>query len=451
MFSGSDDAGASGAPLKAAPSLGELRDALARLAAHDGAGLSEAELVDHLRAMEQLKSGLAAAQARVTGRLAATRAAAEAVTGVPADQRCRGLGHEVGLARQESPVRGRQHLGLALVLVHEMPETLAALTRGEITEWRATLIARETATLSRAHRAQVDTELAEHADQLTTAGDRKVAALARKIGYRLDPGSAIRRVRGAHTDRRVSIRPAPDTMAYLTGFLPVAHGVACKAALAHEADRLRSQGDNRTRSQIMADTLVQRVTGQATAEGIPVEINLVMTDTTLLGADQTTRHAPAHLHGYGPIPASLARQLVRDADRAWLRRLFTHPESGELVAMETRRRFFDGPLRRFLVLRDQTCRNPWCDAPIRHLDHIERAADGGPTSGDNGQGLCEACNHAKEAAGWHTRRLPGPDHLVETTTPTGHRYQSRAPDPPGLRPRRPRRYQLDIVIPAHAA
>ena len=69
MFSGSGDAATPSAALTATPSLEELRDALARLAAHDGTGLSEAELVDHLRAMEQLKSALAAAQARVTATL----------------------------------------------------------------------------------------------------------------------------------------------------------------------------------------------------------------------------------------------------------------------------------------------------------------------------------------------------------------------------------------------
>lgn len=43
-----------------------------------------------------------------------------------------------------------------------MPHTLAALTRGEISEWRATLVVRETATLSHADRAQVDRELDGH-------------------------------------------------------------------------------------------------------------------------------------------------------------------------------------------------------------------------------------------------------------------------------------------------
>src|SRR3954454_18140008 len=141
--------------------------------------------------MEQLKSGLAAAQARLSVTLAASRAACEAAAGVPADQRCRGLAAEIALARRESPVRGAQHLGLANALVHELPHTLAALTTGQISEWRGTLIARETAVLTTAHRIRVDRELA---GKLTTAGDRKVANLARTIGYRLDPGSALRRI-----------------------------------------------------------------------------------------------------------------------------------------------------------------------------------------------------------------------------------------------------------------
>jgi hypothetical protein len=416
-----------------------LELALVRLADHNGGDLTEAELIDHLRAMEELKSGLAAAQARLTVTLASRRTAREAAAGMPAGERCRGLAAEVALARRESPVRGARSLGLAHALVHEMPHTLAALTRGEISEWRATLVVRETATLSRGHRVQVDAELA---GRLTTCGDRRVACLAREIGYRLDPGSAIRRTRRAHSDRHVGLRPAPDTMTYLTGFLPVAQGVACRVALARAADEHKAAGDPRSRGQIMADTLVERVTGKASATGTPVEINLMMTDRTLLGGDQ----APAHLHGYGPVPASLARQLTRAADRAWLRRLYTSPADGSLVTMDSRRRLFDGELRRFLILRDQTCRNAWCDAPVRHADHIRRAADGGPTSADNGQGLCEACNHAKESLGWRAERVPGPRHPARIITPTGHCYTTQAPDPPGRRDHPPYRSPVEVRL-----
>ncbi len=93
----------------------------------------------------------------------------------------------------------------------------------------------------------------------------------------------------------------------------------------------------------------------------------------------------------------------------WVRRLFTHPDDGTLVAMDSERRLFDGGLRRFLLARDGTCRTPWCDAPVRHVDHVVDHAAGGPTTAANGQGLCVRCNHAKQAAGWRARAEGGGD------------------------------------------
>jgi hypothetical protein len=54
------------------------------------------------------------------------------------------------------------------------------------------------------------------------------------------------------------------------------------------------------------------------------------------------------------------------------------------------------------VTRDQTCRTRWCNALIRHADHVIRNADGGGTSAENGVGLCESCNYVKETPGWST-------------------------------------------------
>ena len=121
-----------------------------------------------------------------------------------------------------------------------------------------------------------------------------------------------------------------------------------------------------------------------------------MTDHALLGGGDE----PARVPGHGPIPAWLARRLVREADKAWVRRLFVSPTTGELVAMSSRRRHFPGKLRDFLVLRDEVCRTPWCDAPVRHVDHPQPHARGGSTTSDNAQGLCENCNYVKEAPGW---------------------------------------------------
>ncbi|MGH3506003.1 MAG: HNH endonuclease [Nocardioidaceae bacterium] len=66
---------------------------------------------------------------------------------------------------------------------------------------------------------------------------------------------------------------------------------------------------------------------------------------------------------------------------------------------------------------------------MRHTDHVTAAADGGSTSLDNGQGLCEACNYTKRAPGWTSQTAD--HHTIHVTTPTGHRYASHPPPLPG--------------------
>nr|BBX76850.1 hypothetical protein MFLOJ_06370 [Mycobacterium florentinum] len=180
----------------------------------------------------------------------------------------------------------------------------------------------------------------------------------------------------------------------------------------------------------MADTLVERVTGRDTAVPTPIAVNLVLSDETLLGGGTT----PADICGYGPIPAAVARAMVSSAvtdptSRATLRRLYAHPRSGALVAMESRARLFPRGLASFAELRDQRCRTPYCDAPIRHRDHAQPWAEGGPTTAANGLGSCERCNYTKEADDW--RVTTGIDetrsHTAEFTTPTGQTYRSTAP------------------------
>ena len=140
-----------------------------------------------------------------------------------------------------------------------------------------------------------------------------------------------------------------------------------------------------------------------------------------------------------PVPAGWARHLARGttgpaAGPRWLRRLFTRPGTGQLVALESTRRTFTAGQQRFLRLRDQGgCRLPWCDSPLRHADHVRSHADGGPTATGNGESLSEACNYAKQAPGWTAEPLA--DGSIAFRTPTGHRYRSRTPEPPRTRPR----------------
>jgi hypothetical protein len=271
-------------------------------------------------------------------------------------------------------------------------------------------------------------------------GDRRLTAEIQQLAYRLDPAGFTKRRANAESERRVSSRPAPDTMARVSALLPVAQGVAVYAALGKAADAAIAAGDGRTRGQLMADILVQRVTGQPTATGVPVEIHLVMTECTLLG-DGTDSDRPAHLAGHGPIPADLARRLAAsaaDAETAWLRRLYATPDTGRLIAMDSTRRVFPAGLARFIEVRDQYCSTPWCDAPIRHIDHALPHHQDGATSEANGNGVCAQCNYARQAPDWQIRPEPGPRHTLRLTTPTGHSYRSTAPAPPG-HPRSERR------------
>ena len=254
-----------------------------------------------------------------------------------------GLAAQVGLARRESPHRAAQHVGLAFALL-EMPWIAAAFARGEISEFRATIVARETACLTREDRGEVDRQLGSRPGGLAGLGDQAITGEARRIAYALDPEAFTRRAAKAAKDRRVTLRPAPDTMAHLGALLPVREGVAVYAALTQHADALRAEGDARSRGQIMADTLVERVTGLAAAPNVPVEVNIVMSEEALLGdATAPGRDTPAHVDGYGPVPARVAREWLSDPEtKAWIRRVFARPGDHALVAMDSKRRVFAG-------------------------------------------------------------------------------------------------------------
>lgn len=352
---------------------------------------TEVELRIQVERLERMKSAAAAAQARATALWRSKRRAAETATGVPAARRGRGLACEVALARRDSPVRGATHLGLASALVEEMPHTLAALECGALSEWRATLIVRESACLRGEHRRELDAELCADVSRLDGWGDKRVVAEAKAIAARLDVEAVVARSATAAKDRRVTVRPAPGTMTYVTALLPVAQGVAVYAALKRAAD------------------------------------------TTLAGDDD----APGWLADYGPIPAGFARTLTGRASadaavKTMLRRLYRRPRSGQLVAMESQARIFPKGLATFLDLRDRTCRTPYCDAPIRQHDHARPAHRGGSTSALNGLGECEACNYTKEAPGWAVTTTDADGaHTAEFRTPTGAVYRSTAPPLPG--------------------
>lgn len=190
----------------------------------------------------------------------------------------------------------------------------------------------------------------------------------------------------------------------------------------------------------------------ATPKGPRIELLITITDRALLQLDDGTEHAS--LSGYGLVPARaltpvLMGQPLGDlADgnedvraeahrlRMFYRRLYTHPASGELVAMDSVSRAFPVNLRRMVLSRDGICRSPYCNAASRHADHIHPHAQGGKTSLSNGQGLCAGSNYDKDAAQWDVRLVADPHRpggtLVTWVSPYG--VVGSSPTPPSQRP-----------------
>jgi hypothetical protein len=204
----------------------------------------------------------------------------------------------------------------------------------------------------------------------------------------------------------------------LAAFLPVAQGVAAHTALSREADRLTAEGDGRSRGQIMADNLVERVTGQQTASAVPVEVALVVSEETLLRGGDEPASWPAPARSRPGPPATWSPTRTPECGCAgstpdppmgrWSR--WTRP----------------APVPERAAPADP---DPGPDLPhplVRGPDPAHRprhpAAQGGTTSAANGQGLCEACNYTKQA--------PGLDRQTRTRTGQGPARRWRSPPPP---------------------
>lgn len=409
----------------------QIRDFRDRVVRWDPAD-SETESIDRLRVLEDLTSAVSAAQARETAAVEHLRLTTEQHRGIAKARRGKGLAAEIGLARRQPHARGSQYLQAARALTTDLPNTFEALCAGRIREEHALKVVSETGTLSGRHRKMVDAAIADRFDGL---GPRQLGDEVRAHVQRIDPKGAAKRTAHAQQQRRVTVRSASDGMGMLSALLPLEQAVAAGQSLHRKADRVlqarrdsakHPDGIRRTRDQIAADILVQRLTGQAKANAVDAEILVVMTDTAFFGADET----PAWLPGHGPIPVGRAQRWLADPEaNIMLRRLFTRPEDGQLMGMDSRSRDFPARLRQLIVLRDQMCRTPYCEAAIRHIDHIVPARDGGATSWENASGLCAACNQTKENTGWQHTGNPA---QLTVRTPTGHTYdRTTGPPVPG--------------------
>lgn len=315
-------------------------------------------------------------------------------------------------------------LGLAL---RDLPLIAERFRDGRLSEPVVRSVVRETAALDADDLILADAELAPRLAGLTA---RKAGQLAARVVVAMEPEAAHERAETRRRDAYVAIDPLPDGVATLYAVGPAEQIIAAYQALDSWATGARSTGDPRSRGQIMCQTLVERVTGLTHANGLDVEIGLVMDAATLTATD----HHPVELDGYGPLSPDVADEIIARAPNASIRRLLTDPVDGTLVAQDPRRRRFDGAAARHIKMRDRGgCRQPGCDRQARHLDHIHAYAEGGATVTSNGQGLCTRSHTFKHLPGFSVR---AEGRTTVWRTPTGHEYRSKPPPLLGI-PRSP--------------
>jgi hypothetical protein len=159
-------------------------------------------------------------------------------------------------------------------------------------------------------------------------------------------------------------------------------------------------------------------------------VNVTVPVLTLMGQSDE----PGHLEGYGPIDPETARRLAGGA--AGFTRLLTHPETGVVLSVGRDRYKVPKHLRRWLRLRDETCRFPGCNKPAAHsdLDHSLDWQFDGLSAYDNLAHLCPSCHGLKSETGWSVKHLDNGRLLW--TSPTGRTFTTepatviQTPSPP---------------------
>ncbi|CAB4672571.1 unannotated protein [freshwater metagenome] len=316
-------------------------------------------------------------------------------------------------------------------MVNNLPNTCSALATGEISAAHATVIAREAAIAIRNGAPDsVIFEVEQRAisfAELHTPG--QVAARVRTDIAKAIPEEFEEMTSRATALRRVSCYNEADGMSTVVAILPAADAQivmnSIEAFILRQDQLHLSQNKSdtdRTIDQKRADALsticsnfLSEISETVTPQRRPLTVNVTVDLPTLLGLSEN----PGQLAGYGPIPASVARELASDAK--W-KRFITEPQTGNLL--DFGRESYEPPqhLKDFLIARDRTCRFPGCrrSALLSDLDHAESWESGGSTSPENIGALCRRHHRLKTHDGWRIQSFS--DGSCTWTSPLGKEF-----------------------------
>src|SRR5699024_4569559 len=144
------------------------------------------------------------------------------------------------------------------------------------------IMVEETAVLGDADRRRVDSRMKR---SLGPAGLRSLRTEARALSAEMDAEAAAKRAAKAASNRRVSPTPLEDGMGRISAILPLPQAVAAFESLrrAAEATVVGGAAYGRSRAQVLADTVVERLSGRPSASAVPAEAHLVVEAESLLG------------------------------------------------------------------------------------------------------------------------------------------------------------------------
>ncbi|HVR77272.1 MAG TPA: DUF222 domain-containing protein [Acidimicrobiia bacterium] len=315
-------------------------------------------------------------------------------------------------------------LGLAEDLVARHPRVWAALHRGLIDLPKARVIIDQTSHLDQEIAWQVADVALERAGTQTTG---QLRARIQRLVMAVDPDSARERYEVRLLDRRVAIEATEAGTANLFGMdLPAADTSAAMRRINRLARSAKTADDHRTLDQIRADILLDLLNGRDPNQklGVGAVVDIRVDLTTLAGLDNN----PAEIPGWGPVIADVARQVVKEQDKAEWRITVTDRDTGRTIHVGTTRRRPTTSQRRKVEAVALTCVFPGCRMPARDsdIDHRKAWTDGGPTQEDNLEPLCRH-DHRLKHAGWKLEKTVTDEYLW--TSPLGLKYtvDPRAP------------------------
>ena len=277
-----------------------------------------------------------------------------------------------------------------------------ALRSGDINYWHASAICDVTSGLTDEQAVWVARRVLPRARKQSMTQLR--VSLRRALAL-ITPDRTRKNAATARTQHDVDYFRRDDGQAELRVVGDAADVLAIYATIQDAARKLGAveKGSETPRSagQLRVAALLALVTGtMSDLDDRPykVTVNVTMDLPTLLGLQDR----PAELAGYGPLPASVARDLAMDG--AW-RRLLHDPVTGGLLDLGRRQYRPSAALARYVRARDRTCIFPFCNrrAETCDLDHaVPHRTDGsgGATCRHNLHPLCPKHHRIKHETGW---------------------------------------------------